>query len=95
MGIQYTLPVGAELLALGKYRVELVLAEHSAACCLRQHFGNWKEVLDLDSTSLGVDVVEVERRVGRFVVVGDHVLARYFDDLDAQIDGCHFPGSAG
>ena len=68
-----------------------MLPQHGAQGRLSQHVGGGKVVLNLDDGPLGIDDVEVEHRVDlhRNVVAGDHVLARYFDDLDAQIDAHH------
>ena len=86
------LHVGAELLAFGEHLVEIVLSEHRAQRGLREHVGRRHEILDLDDRALGIDDVEIEHRVDlhRDVVARDHVLARNFDHLDAQIHPDHF-----
>jgi hypothetical protein len=53
----------------------------------------WREgSSEPDDGSFGIDDIEVKHRVNlhRDVVTGDHVLARYLDDLDAQIHAHHF-----
>src|SRR6185437_12564743 len=49
-------------------------------------------VLHLNDGAFGIDDVEVEHGVDfhRDIVARDHVLGRYLDDLDAQIDAHHF-----
>src|SRR5271166_1010358 len=92
LSVQYALDVGAELLSFGKHLVQLMLSQHSAQGGLSEHVCGGKVVLDLNDGSFGIDHVEVEHRVNlhRDVVVRDHVLGRYLDDLDAQVDPHHF-----
>ncbi len=69
-----------------------MLSENRAQGRLRKHVGGGEVILNLDDGPFGIDHVEVEYRVNlhRDVVVRDHVLGRYLNDLDAQIHSHHF-----
>ena len=69
-----------------------MLPQYRAQRGLGEHVRRRKVILDLNDRPLGVDDIEIQHRVNlhRDIVVGDHVLGRYFDNLDAQIDPHHF-----
>ena len=90
--VQNALDVGTKLFSLGQHLVEFMLSQHGAERRLSKHVRGGKVVLDLNDGAFRIDDIEVEHCVNlhRDVVTRDHVLARYFDNLDAQIHSHHF-----
>ena len=85
------LDIGVQPGPLRQHLIQRVLAEDRAQGGLGQHHGGVEERLHVDDGGLRIDNLEVENRVDlhRHIVLGDNVLRRDLDHLNAQVDPDH------